>query len=191
MTLHTEAADGGLTIEIDHDYDCPSPRDDDVPGCQLVMWGRNWNFPNDAGIDIGDFTGWPQVEAHLLNEGTVLYSQPVWVYEHSGIAFSTGERTYPFDDRWDSAQCGVAYVTAENWKECQGTEWAGSDEQKAIAAQMIKGDVELYGWYVNGETYAFCITDASGDVIDSCAGYLGWEAVEEAAREAAEAALEG
>jgi len=178
--------EAGLRIEIDHDPDAGTPRDW-TNGCDLIMWGRRWNFPNDAGLAIGDFAGWPQIEAHLLNEGIALYSQPVWAYEHSGLALSTGARTYPFDCPWDSAQCGVAYVTAENWQECQGTEWTGSDEDKAMAAQMIAGDVAVYSHYVNGDTFAYSIVDDEGNMLDSCGGYYGWDDVESAAREAAKA----
>jgi hypothetical protein len=184
MSIDT-LTEAGYTIEIGYDPDAGSPRDDCATGCSLVMWGKRWNFPNDAKLDIGAFPGWPQIEAHLLDEGTALYSQPVWVYEHSGIALSTGPRTYPFDCPWDSAQCGVAYVTAQNWRVCQGTPWTGSDEDKAMAAEMIKQAVQVYGWYINGETYSWALLGEDGETVDSCGGYYGWEAVETAAREAA------
>lgn len=187
-TLETFKANG-FTVEIDVDYDPTSPRDDDTPGCGLVMWGQHYSFPNDAGIDIGSYDGWDAIELELAARDDVLVTAPVWVYDHSGIAFKTGERTYPFSDRWDSAQCGVAYVTAKNWADTQGTAWTGSGEQREQALNLIKGDVEVYGQYVNGETYCYSVIDpADGETVDGCCGFLGWEAVEEAARQAAESA---
>jgi hypothetical protein len=178
----------GFRVEIDQDYDPMSPRDDDSPGCGLVMWGQHYSFPNDAGIDIGSYpAGWTSIELELLGRDDVLHTEPIWVYDHSGIAFKTGARTYPFDCRWDSAQCGVAYVTAKMWADTQGSEWTGSDEQVEQAKRLIAGDVETYGQYVSGDVYCYAIIDpADGETVDSCSGYYGWEAVTEAAKEAAE-----
>jgi hypothetical protein len=188
VTLDTMEING-FKVEIDQDYDPMSPRDDDTPGCGLVMWGRHYSFPNDAGIDIGAYDGWPAIELELIERTAVLVTAPVWVYDHSSIHFKTGPRSYPFDDRWDSAQCGVAYVTREHWASTQGTEWTGSDEQREQALRLIAADVEVYGQYVNGEVYCYAVIDpADGETVDSCSGYYGWEAVTEAAREAAESA---
>lgn len=38
---------------------------------------------------------------------------PLWIYEHSGITMSCGERTYPFNDKWDSYPGGWIVLTKE------------------------------------------------------------------------------
>lgn len=189
MALDTQEING-FRVEIDQDQDPMSPRDDDSPGARLVMWGKNYDFPNDAGIDIGSYYGWAAIEQMLQERDDVLVTAPIWVYDHSGIAFKTGERTYPFDDRWDSAQCGVAYVDRKTWADCMGTEWTGSDEQRQQALKLIAGDVETYGQYVNGEVYGYTVTDpADGEVVDSCWGFYGWDYVVAEATAAAENAV--
>lgn len=35
---------------------------------------------------------------------------PLWLYDHSGISISCGERTYPYNDPWDSGQVGYIYI---------------------------------------------------------------------------------
>jgi hypothetical protein len=191
MSLHKETINE-FTVEIDQDYDPMSPRDDDTPGCGLVMWGRHYDFPNDYAISKELLAqGWDVVEEFLKAQDDIVWTEPIWVYDHSGIAFKTGARTYPFADHWDSAQCGVAYVTATMWQETQGRgrPWAGTDENREQAARLVAGDVEVYGQYVNGEVYCYSVTDpVDGEVVESCCGYYGWESVEKAAREAAEAA---
>jgi hypothetical protein len=92
----------------------------------------------------------------------------------------------PFRDPWDSGQLGLAYITPEIWADCDGTDWDGSAEQLAQAQRMIEAEVETYGFWLNGETYAYAVTDEHGSERADCCGFLGWEAVTEAANEAAD-----
>lgn len=185
MTIET-FKENGFTVKIGYDEDAYSPRSDGYNAANLVLWGRNYDFPNDAGIDLDAFSGWDEVAKELSENYDALVVSPVWVYEHSGIALKAGEaRTYPFDDPWDSAQAGVAYVTRQTWSECQGTAWTGSDEDVATAHRLIQGDVETYSKYVNGEVYYYSIQDFDGEVVDACGGFYGYEDVESEAKGAA------
>jgi hypothetical protein len=176
----------GWTVEIDHDPDASSPRED-THGCELVYSHRRYDFPNDAGINFGDFSGWAAVAAHLKDELGALAMAPVYMIDHSGIAFRTAADFSDCDPgQWDSGQIGIAYVTPQNWADTQGTAWTGSEADTEQALKLMAGEVEVYGWYANGETFAYAITDPrDGEVADSCAGYYGYDAVMEAAREAA------
>lgn len=42
---------------------------------------------------------------------------PIWLYDHSGITISTGERVYPYNDQWDSGQVGFAALTKQKTME--------------------------------------------------------------------------
>lgn len=179
----------GFTVEIDYDYDADSPRDE-WHSCEMVMGHRRYDFPNDAGISFDDFGGWREVNEKLLADGA-LVTMRIYMIDHSGIALSASEWGNPYTafdpGEWDSGQVGIAYVTPENWRECHGTEWTGSDEQVETAKRMISASVTEYGQYVNGEVYYYTITDPrDGEVVESCGGFIGYEFAEEAAREAAE-----
>ena len=183
MTTIERIEEGQYTIEIHVDYDVESPHDTDSPACKLVLHGgRNYSFPND-GIDFAEFEGWSAVADELAKRHGALMITPVYVYDHSGIALKAGARTYPFDCPWDSAQVGFAYITQETYRDCMGKRYTGHPSQYKRAAEFIRAEVELYGQYVNGECYAYVVEDAEGEVVDSCGGYIGWDAVTDAARE--------
>lgn len=180
MTLIERRKVNGFTVEISYDPDASSPRDDD-PGTEMVLYHRQYTFPNDAGIDLDLYGGWTEI-ADVLTRCGALYILPVYMLDHSGVALSVRD----FGDPWDSGQAGVAYVTRDIWKDTQGAEWTGSDEDRAQAAAMIKADVELYGSYVNGECYWYRVLDWDGEEMEASHGFIGWEHAEAAATEAAE-----
>lgn len=221
----------GFTVTIWYDEDAESPREDQAYAVSgLVMKGRNWNFPNDAGISLDDFSGWGEVTERLMKPYAVtdedsaevlarfaseeeasayitplpgaadgrygidaaegepaLLVLPVWVYDHSDISFSAGARSWPFDDRWDSAQAGVAYMTAAHWANLDGKPWTGSDEQVARATEVLQQEVVTYGRYVNGEVYGYTVTDWDGEQVDGpVGGFIGYESAQEEANMAAD-----
>ena len=179
----------GWIVEIYPDQDATSPRDDDSPGCGLVMSARGWDFPNDAGVDLDLFSSWQEVARHLAATVGALVTVPVYMIDHSGIAFRAGNDFGDCDPGgWDSGQVGVAYVTPQIWADTQGTPWTGSDADAEQARRLIAGDVEIYGQYVNGETCGYTITDpVDGEQVDACWGIYGYSDAEQEAKAAAEA----
>lgn len=177
--------ENGFTVSIYYDADTESPRDTDTDGCKLAMSHQRYNWPNDPGLDFRDFEGWDEIAEELKENHDALVVEVIYGYDHSGIFFKTGARTYPFDDRWDSGVAGLAYITSETWKDRQGTPWTGSDKDIAIAREIIAADVEIYGQWANGECFSYVITDEYGETVGSCGGYIGAEYVEQAAKEAA------
>jgi len=176
-----------VTIEIDHDVENPH---DECPGAKLVMWGgRNYTFPNDVSIDFGAHEGWSAVADEQAKRWNAIMVTPVWVYDHSGVALKAGARTYPFDDKWDSAQVGFAYITQETYQACTGKRYVGRPAQYAKAQKLIETEVSVYGQWVNGECYGFVITDEHGYTVDSCGGFIGMDSVIEAAKYAADHAV--
>jgi hypothetical protein len=180
MAIDSEMING-FTVTYDHDpAGMFSPRDDYCHGCEMVMRHKRYSLPNDAGLDLGDFSGWKEVRERILQDGALIVL-PVYMLDHSGVALSVT----PFGDRWDSGQIGVAFVTRENWADTQGTDWTGSEEQLQRARELITGDVRDYSMYLGGEVYGYVVTDTDGEVMDSSGGFLGWDAVREAASEMA------
>lgn len=118
------------------------------------------------------------------------YIQPLYLYDHSGISINSGGFSCP----WDSGQVGVQYVSkAKAHKEwgTHETELASegyTDEQGVYhPAQYKKGrpltdedyykrmdaEVKDYDAYLTGDCWGFTIEDESGEVLDSCWGFLG------------------
>lgn len=177
--------ENGFTVEVFHDPDVSDPHDEVSPGCALVMTHRRYNWPNDAGIVFDHYSGWDEVAQELRDHHGAVVTDTIYAYEHSGIMFKTGERTYPFDDRWDSGIAGLAYMTRSRWLDITGEEWAGSDEEIARARELIAGEVSTYGMWCNGETYGYIITDEYGKMVDSLWYFLGYDCVIDDAKHAA------
>lgn len=98
---------------------------------------------------------------------------PVYAYIHCGVTISTGA----FNDRFDSGQCGIIYMSRETAKE----NWPGEDyEQRAI--DCLKAEIVEFDQYLRGDAYSYVVTDASGHK-ESCWGFYGMEAAKEAANE--------
>jgi hypothetical protein len=120
---------------------------------------------------------------------------PVYKYEHSGVALSTGS----FIGRaqhaeWDSGMIGWAYIRPD------AEHWDGMDEEA-----ILSGFVEELGKWMNGEVYGWIVEKqvsyvkshlgAGGEVVDNetgaewveedaCWGFVGYDYAQEAAKEA-------
>jgi hypothetical protein len=87
-------------------------------------------------------------------------------YEHSSVSYSRGAPTC----RWDSGYVGFAIV-----------ETAKMSSEKF--EKYVDSSLQLLTDWANGEVYTVCVEDASGDWVDSCSGYYGYEAAEDAFEE--------
>ena len=207
----------GLTVEIHYDEDATSPRENDNVA-RLVCWHRNYNLgdeqpkedaaeyrrvlaaEHDATLldeDLDDANLDERIQAALDEHFEIL---PLYLYDHSGITMSTGRFSCP----WDSGQVGFAYITLAKLVECDMLgpgvkEW--TPELRARAREIINQEVKEYDAYIRGECYGFTITrppekDECGEchraykpvAVDSCWGFIGYEWVVQAAKEAAECA---
>jgi hypothetical protein len=181
----------GFTVTIEYDQDCASPRDDESPSCKLVLAHRQYDLPNDASVNFGDFTGWAEVAQHLRDEHGALYLLAVYMIDHSGVALRVSGGGNPFWEdpgEWDSGQLGWAYITAETWRDCTGREifWPASQADQQRARELITADVEQYGAYLNGECFGYRVTDQYSKELDSCWGIIGYEWAEQEANMSAD-----
>lgn len=148
-------------------YDeCPSsPREWDNLGT-IATWHRRH--------ELGDIQPECRPEEFIKDLGENWIILPVYMYDHSAIALSTGA----FGCSWDSGQVGFIYMSKEKLV------FEGITEEQAI--KSLKAEIEIYGQYVNGEVYGYvhlrrkacgeCGQDVDED-IDSCWGFYGskWE----------------
>lgn len=135
-----------------------------------------------------------RIEQVLANNYLIL---PLHLYDHSGITMSTSRFSCP----WDSGQVGFIYVSHAKVREEWGTklEKLGrplSEETLAKAWKYLEGEVETYDEWLTGNVYGFCtehiLEDGdTGDVIDSCWGYYGYDWKESGLLEAAKDSIDG
>lgn len=106
---------------------------------------------------------------------------PLWLYDHSGISISCGERTYPYNDRWDSGQVGLI-IAFKKTIMCEFSVDEASWRQKAI--EVMKYDVKIYDYYLCNQVYFYTLyealnpdadIDADWEEIDSCSGFYGYD----------------
>jgi len=115
--------------------------------------------------------------------------EPVWVYEHSGMTISVGERAYPFTDKFDAGQFGWIAATKKDIER----NWPDEDDWKAKASQAIRDDVHVYDQWLQGDVY-WCqlferpvpgpgqeddgvYSDTDWTELDSCGGFYGTDIV--------------
>lgn len=94
-------------------------------------------------------------------DGTELFKLPVYAYVHGAVRLSIT----PFNDPWDSGQCGWIYVTKESAEE-MGAAPEGF-------AEALKAEIEEYDHYLNDNVWYVEITDEDDDIVDSCGGFIG------------------
>lgn len=140
--------------------DCPtSPREDDNVVDFIFLHssyqlGDKHNFKTPE--EINEYLQLPQV---------AFYCQ-IFMYDHSGLSFSTE----PFLCPWDSGMIGYAVITEENKEKLSS---------KSNLLDIIKVELEQYNQYVNGDVYYFDIIDEWDNYVDGCAGYYGHDSIED------------
>jgi hypothetical protein len=173
----------GLTVQLHVDEDCASPREDDNLGT-LVGWHRKYRLGDEQPRESPqEWMAAFQTEHPDWRSAVIM---PVYMFEHSGVAL----RCHDFGDRWDSGQVGWIYCVPARIRKAYGCTRI-TKKVRAQVMRVLQGEVEDYGRYVNGETYAYTIEDAHGEVLDSCCGFIGWECAKEQAEDAARACTSG
>lgn len=121
------------------------------------------------------FDVWPMTSQQIQSMNQALMSQieksfvvlPVYLLDHSGLAMSTTD----FNDRWDSGQVGIIFVSNEKIKE----EYEVDFIEPVLRLQVedrLKGEVAEYDAYLRGECYCFELYK-DGELLHSCGGFTG------------------
>lgn len=173
----------GYTINTFYDDCAFNPREDDNLGTMACFHGR-YDLGDKVEFSADDFGGWDEMEEHIKKELGAVVVLPLYLYDHSGIAISTGS----FVGRcvhaeWDSGRIGFVYATKEDIRK----NWVVKRVSKQLiedTERILKGEVKCYDDYVQGNVYGFTIEDDEGNVIDSCGGYIGEDYYDEMVKEA-------
>lgn len=121
------------------------------------------------------FDVWPMTSQQIQSMNQALMSQieksfvvlPVYLLDHSGLTMSTTD----FNDRWDSGQVGIIFVSFDKIREeMEVSRITPSIKEKA--EQMLRDEVELYDAYLRGECYCYELYE-DGELEHSCGGFTG------------------
>ena len=165
---------GDYTAYVYYDEYGDDPRSWDNLGTMIYFHNR-YSLPHEADINSDDYSSWDEMEEAITRKFGSCVILPVYMYDHSGLAFSTGSfhgRLPQGHAYFDSGRVGFIFVTKKKIRKEYGK--AGKKEiEKAI--DIMKGEVDVYGKYANGECYRFVVEDPEGEQVDSCGGYYDSE----------------
>ena len=167
----------GYEIEIEPDLEPDDPRNWDNLG-QMVCWHNRYDLGDSNPYSVEEFEEWwgEQTGVRL----------PLYLYDHSGITMKTG----PFHCPWDSGQVGWVYVTRESILKEYGSKYL-TRKLRDKARRILESEVEVYDQYLRGDVYGYTITEMDSDgTVDSCGGFYGREAAEQAAKEVVDYVLQ-
>lgn len=164
-----ELKDGNV-LELHHDSDPSSPRDDDNLGIVAVFHNR-YDFGDSVDFSADDFSGWDEMEEHIKKTYRPVAILPIYMYDHSGITI----KTTPFSCGWDSGQVGFTWTTNKQIDQfgcgIQNHEtWPMYVER---LEDYLRAELDTLDTYVRGEIYGFQIKDEEGEIVDSCWGFYG------------------
>jgi len=109
--------------------------------------------------------------ARMVRDGEA-YGLPVWAYVHSGSTIKAA-LTNPFGCPWDSGRSGWAYVMKDKALKEFGRKLP-SRKLKFRILDVLKGEVETFNQWLNGDVYGYRI-ELNGEQVDSCWGMYGLE----------------
>lgn len=174
-TLYETRRYNGVDINIYYD-DCPiNPRKDFEH--LTTIWCNNPHYIVD-GVNIDNLIwllgldSFPGSFANLckIADKKGYFAIPVYAYIHSGLSLGLS-RTGQFADRFDSGVFGVVTIKKSDIYEQYGCKRI-SAKLKERLVNYIKGEIEEYEAYANGDCYCYEILSGTSEE-DSMGGFLG------------------
>lgn len=161
-------------LEIRHDDYSPSPRGWDNLG-KFVTAEKRYMSPDEdeeiQAIIANAAEGATSAMDHFQKIEKVLAKMgyqwifPITRYEHSGVVYKIGVW-----GGWDDSFCGV-YAVPRN----EDTEKMTRED----AERIVRGELDAYNAYANGEVYYFVLFDENGNEVDSCGGFYDIDDIRE------------
>jgi len=169
-------------LEVLNDDSVESPREDQENFGTMVYAHRRYILGDERITE-------PSMMEYLENrrlDPEKIVSLPLYLYDHSGLSFSTK----PFSCPWDSGCVGAIYVTHAKIKEEFGEV---NEETIQKAKDLLETEVKIMDAYLSGEAYGIRLYETVGgageegedDRIEGgeefdCWGLLGRDAVKDA-----------
>ncbi|RPI56479.1 MAG: hypothetical protein EHM49_00355 [Deltaproteobacteria bacterium] len=179
----------GYTVEVHYDDDAESPRMwsnlgtmvcfhrryslGDVekiyssPEEFVLHLARNYMNQHIAESDYENLSDRAFITKYMKLLDRYIISLPLYLYDHSGITISTA----PFNCSWDSGQVGWIFIARESVREEFKVQRIGPKlKKKTLAA--LRGEVEVYDQFLQGEVYGYAVKDSEDKDVDSCWGFF-------------------
>ena len=166
----------GYTIEIFQDCESNPREDFDELGTMVCFHNRH---------NLGDKHKFTTKTIQQLVKRKDVLSLPLYLLDHSGLTM----RTKPFQCKWDSGQVGFIFVTKEEVRKEFGVKRV-SPNLRAHIVWLLKKEVEMYDHFLTGDIYGFIIKDGSGNPVDACHGYYGYNHEQSGLMGSAKAAID-
>ena len=165
-------------LEISRDESPESPREMENTGT-MVCSHRRYTL-GDVQTDLTSVDEY--LESEELTPKDIAVILPLYLYDHTVISMSCGERTYPYDDKWDSSTVGFIYVTKEKIRKEWNVKRISKDRLRHVT-EILKAEVATYDQYISGEVYGFVLYTKSTCSLneihlqktDSCFGFYGYD----------------
>ena len=148
--IEQEISVDNISVEIFYDHFADNPREWDNE-TKFALFHKRYNFPNEIGIDHNDYSSWSEMQEELDKNYKWVY--PVFMYDHSGLAFSINS----FECKWDSGQVG--FIVLESGTPEQAYKWATSE-------------LQTFSHYMNGEMFGVSVFEDT-ELVDTNLGYYG------------------
>jgi len=159
---------GKYKIEVIHDEDANSPREDDNLGT-MVCFHNRYSLGDKHDYNSSNYNGWDEMERDIIKNEKVGVILPLYLYDHSGITMNTTG----FSCRWDSGQVGFIFISKEKMREEYGYKRITKKLIERVKGYLIN-EVKYYDSYLTGDVFGYRITDTeTEEEVDSCWGFIG------------------
>ncbi len=192
----------GLTIELWSDEACDFESPLAWDGCiaNFVAWHRRHNLGDQeekhgvkvvhrswGGLHVEidgreyEANSWSEMNQIIRRHADVAVCYPVWMIDHSMLAFRLGESFAAEDPgEWDSGIVGFLFARPEAVREQYGVKRITQQIVERVKADL-QYDIKAYGNWINGWMTGYTIKDAVGNELDSIGGYYTSEEAEKEA----------
>lgn len=174
--------DEGYKLKYLVQEECPgNPREDSDHLGRMICFHKRYNLGDKHNYKADEFEGWQELREMIEeNEGKILVSLPLYLYDHSGITMSTTPGQFRMQDSagWDWGTVGAIIALEETVKKEYNVKEI-TDEIRGKVIDTLREEVKEYDHYLTGEVYGIVeeMYDENFDPInyDSCWGYFGHE----------------
>lgn len=188
MLVETIKHDSAPLVALIHADESPeSPRTAYDNAAVLILEHRRYELGDAHEADLSNALTRDEAEAAIRKAyGRDALVVPVYGYDHGMLTIRTGRGGNPFHCPWDSGLLGWAVMSRAMIRETYGVKRVTAEVLQR-ANDLIDGEVATLDQYLTGDVYGYEIVRLDddgepGEVIDSCWGYYGTEAVIEEAR---------